>query len=72
MGKSDLLFAPPSFTEGVARILDLGGTLTEFNSAPSGLWADRLAIRSDWRAVGHDLAAIMRRRIARNLRSGTA
>ena len=52
---SDLLFARPSFLEGMARILDMGGTLTEFNRSPDGEAADSLAIASDWYAVGQDL-----------------
>lgn len=49
-----LLFARPSFFEGVARSLDLGGTLQEYNSALSEDQADLLALRSDWWAVGED------------------
>ena len=52
---SDLLFARPSFFEGVGRILDMGGTLTEFNRSLDGDAADSLAIASDWYAVGQDL-----------------
>lgn len=32
---SDFLFARPSFWEGLGRLIDFGGTLTEFNSAAS-------------------------------------
>jgi len=52
---SDLLFARPSFFEGMARILDMGGTLTEFNRSPDGGTADARALASDWCAVGQDL-----------------
>lgn len=52
---SDLLFARPSFLEGMGRILDFGGTLTEFNRSPDGPTADARAIASDWCAVGQDL-----------------
>lgn len=45
----------PSFTEGVARILDFGDVLTEFRPVPSGFVADRQALQSDWRAVGEDV-----------------
>lgn len=52
---SDILYARPSFVEGMARALDLGGTLTEYNQSPTGAQADSYALRADWRAVGHDL-----------------
>lgn len=52
---SSFLFASPSFWEGFARPLDLGGTLTEYNSSPSPRAADENAIRSDWYAIGSDI-----------------
>ena len=52
---SDLLFARPSFIEGVARILDFSGTLNEYNSCDTGEEADARAILSDWQAVGSDI-----------------
>ena len=54
-----LLYARPSFLEGVASILDFGGTLTEYNTALTPEQADWLAIRSDWLAVGDDLRFAM-------------
>ena len=63
-GKSDFLFAPPSLIEGMARLVDFGGTLTEFNRSPN---PDHLAIAGDWRAVGHDLASAFRRSLLRAL-----
>jgi hypothetical protein len=53
----DHLFASPSVWEGIARVFDFGDTLTEFNVSESAAQADFLAIRSDWLAVGDDLAA---------------
>ena len=53
---SDLLYAEPSFLEGIARVTDLGATLEEYNTSPSGELADFYAIRSDWRQVGEDLS----------------
>lgn len=50
-----LLYANPSFTEGMARILDFGDTLTEYNYSRSAEEADANAIRSDWRAIADDL-----------------
>ena len=49
------LFARPSFTEGMARVLDLGGTLQEYNVSDTGKEADIHALRNDWRAVGDDI-----------------
>ena len=46
------LFARPSALGGVARILDFGGTLNEYNTANSPEQADVLALWSDWLAVG--------------------
>lgn len=52
---SELLFARPSFLEGMARLFDFGDTLSEYNSALTPEQADRLALASDWRAVGLDM-----------------
>jgi hypothetical protein len=62
MGKlySDFLVARPSFCEGMARILDFGNTLNEYNSSPSGEIADEIAIRMDWMMVGKDLRNAMK------------
>ena len=54
-----LLFAQPSFLEGLARSLDLGDTLTEYNRSESGHAADRRALRSDWDAIGRDMRNAM-------------
>jgi len=54
---STFLFASPSFLEGIARILDVGGTLQEYNRSPSGDEADCKAIAADWLAIGEDLQA---------------
>ena len=49
------LFAKPSFVEGISRVLDLGGTLQEYNSSETEQKADMEEIKNDWRAVGDDL-----------------
>lgn len=54
------LFTNPSFITGMARILDLGTTLDEYNSDPSPEVADFLAIKSDWMEVGADLFSTIR------------
>lgn len=53
------LFARPSFSEGMGRILDFGNTLTEYNTSPSGEEADCRAFWSDWSAIGFDLHQVM-------------
>ena len=65
---SDYLFARPSFMEGAARMLDLGGTLTEFNQVLTPSQADYYAIRQDWGVVGRGLRRTATSRMAR--RSG--
>lgn len=57
---SDFLFARPSMLEGVARILDFGNTLNEYNGSPSDEVADEVALRMDWAAVGHYLRSALR------------
>ena len=56
-----LTYAVPSFWEGVARSIDIGDTLTEYNVSESGAAADFRALRADWKAVGSDLASATRR-----------
>ena len=58
--RAALLFARPSALEGVARILDFGGTLNEYNTANSPQQADTLALWSDWLAVGDDMWSAIR------------
>lgn len=59
MGRSSFLFADPSFIGGLATVLDIGGTLTEYNESNSPEEADMRAIRSDWTSVGEDLLHAM-------------
>ncbi|MFO7321116.1 MAG: hypothetical protein DIU68_005270 [Chloroflexota bacterium] len=54
------LFARPSFLSGVARLVDVLGTLNEYNSAPNGNLADFYATRADWKAVGDDMWEALR------------
>jgi len=54
MTTSDFLFARPSFFEGVARILDFGNTLQEYNTSTPEM-ADYHALKADWQAVGEDM-----------------
>ena len=50
-----LLYALPSALQGAASVLDLGGTLEEYNTSESPEEADFYALRSDWRSVGDDI-----------------
>ena len=62
MGRHDytgLLYAQPSFTEGLARVLDVGGTFDDYNHSASPVDADQMAIASDWYAVGSDLYRVI-------------
>lgn len=52
---TDLLYARPSFLEGAARVMDLSGALSTYNTSPSGAEADMRALRADWFAVGQDM-----------------
>ena len=49
------LFARPSFAEGVARVIDIGGTLNIYNRDVTEQEADAKALSSDWWAIGDDL-----------------
>lgn len=49
------LYATPSFMEGVARLVDVTGTIDEYNYSASPEQADYRALRSDWEAIGRDI-----------------
>jgi hypothetical protein len=55
MSETFFLFARPSFLEGIARVLDLGNTLREYNDSQSTAEADLIAIGTDWSAIGRDI-----------------
>lgn len=57
---STFLFASPSFIEGMARLLDLGGTLEVYNDSETTVAADARALEADWRAIGEDLKRAVR------------
>ena len=60
-----ILFARPSLVEGVARLLDFGGTLSVYNDSPSPALADLKALASDSAALAQDgtIAAMEFRRV---------
>ena len=52
-----ILFAEPSFIEGVGSVLDVSGVLhKDYNSSETEIEADTKALQNDWRAVGKDIA----------------
>jgi len=51
---STFLFARPSFSEGMGRILDFGNTLTEYNRSESEQQADMIACWMEWEAIAND------------------
>ena len=51
---SSLLYAQPSFLEGIGRLVDFAGLLDAYNYSSSPYEADRAAIIADWRAIGDD------------------
>jgi len=53
------LFNRPTFFSGIARLVDFGGVLNEYNTSPSAAEADARAIAADWQQVGRDLAQAM-------------
>jgi len=59
MTRTDRLFATPSFIEGMARVLDLGATLTQYNASVTPKNADFAAISSDWVVTGNDIRSAM-------------
>ncbi len=54
---SNFLYAQPSFLEGLARVIDAGCVLDEYNNMRSSHEADSFAMWADWAAVGADIKA---------------
>ncbi len=53
------LFSEPSFFEGVARLVDFGSTLNEYNISNTSEQADEKALKSDWYAIGEDFKKVV-------------
>jgi hypothetical protein len=51
---TSVLFDPPSFLAGMARSIDMGNTLTDYNKSMTPEQADHNALAADWLAVGRD------------------
>ena len=64
------LYARPSAVEGVARIMDFGNTLNEYNYSSTSDDADFLALRADWRVVARDLGIAFKEEIQEHNLSG--
>lgn len=56
-----ILLARPSFLGGLASIIDVGGTLNNYDGIITGEQADRIALANDARAVALDIAAAVER-----------
>jgi|SRR5579872_4749393 len=54
------IYARPSFIEGMARILDFGNMLNEYNTPPRTEQNDLATLGEDWRAIGEDMRNVMR------------
>jgi hypothetical protein len=64
MGKygeeTGFLFAHPSFLHGTAIVIDLAGTLAEYNISRTPQEADARAIASDWAITGKDILSALK------------
>ena len=54
-------YPTPSFASGMARAIDLFGTLDDLETTIGDPEIDALATYNDWRAVGEDIEAAMGR-----------
>ena len=52
---TNYLFADPNFILGVAKVIDLSGSLNEYNYAITPEMGDNFATMSDWLSVGGDI-----------------
>jgi hypothetical protein len=50
--RSTFLFATPTWSEGVGRLMDFGNAMTEFNRTSGAEDPDIRATTQDWLAVG--------------------
>ena len=49
---TDFLFATPSFLGDMGRVIDLGDTMTIYNTSETPAEADARALYNDWAVVG--------------------
>lgn len=57
---TSILYARPSFLEGVARIFDFCNVLQRYNIHETSEEADEHALLSDWYAIGEDMKSAVR------------
>ncbi len=62
-----LLYARPSFLEGLGRVLDMGATMAEYNTSLTGAQADLLAQRADLQTLRRDFQEAQRQARASRL-----
>lgn len=53
---SSALFTTPSFLKGTSRVVDMFGTLNNYNYKETGAEADLESLKRDWGIVGLDIA----------------
>jgi len=53
--RTTFLFANPSLIDGLARLVDLGGTFDQYNESASPEEADLRALTQDWSTIGDHL-----------------
>lgn len=56
---TDFLYSNPSFFDGAAKALDIGGVYDVYNTSTTPSEADLTALKSDWMAVGKDMRSAM-------------
>jgi hypothetical protein len=52
---TSFLFAMPGFSRGMGRAVDLGDTMTQYNSSSTSEEADAGALSSDWVTIGAEI-----------------
>jgi hypothetical protein len=53
------LFAGFGFFEGMGRVVDLTGTMVDYNGSPTINEADNRALNSDWQAISDDFKNVL-------------
>jgi hypothetical protein len=59
MENSTFLFANPRAIHGAGSVMDMGGTMSDYNFSRTPVEADVIATRLDWKAVGDDIRSAM-------------
>ena len=53
---SSALFTAPSFLKGTARVVDMFGTINDYNYKETEAEADLESLKRDWSIIGIDIA----------------